>query len=40
MLHGVNAGHVRTTHRESIADPIHVLPTVDPSSARSLGYIL
>jgi len=40
MLHGVNAGDVRTTHRESITDPIHVLPTDSPSSARPPVYIL
>jgi len=33
MLHGVNAGDVRTTHHESITTPIHVLPTDGPSSA-------
>jgi len=33
MLHGVHAGDVRTTHRGSITDPIHVLPTDSPSAA-------
>jgi len=33
MLYGVNTGDVRTTHRESSTDPIHVLPTDSPSSA-------
>jgi len=38
MLLGVNAGDVRTTHRESITDPIHVLRTGSPSSARPPIY--
>ena len=40
MLYGVNEGDVRTTHRESITDPIHVLPTDSPSSGRPPVYIL
>jgi len=39
MLYGVNAGDVRTTHRESITDPIHVLRTVSPSFARPPVYL-
>jgi len=40
MLHGVNTGDIRTTHREYSTDPIHVLPTDSPSSARPPVYIL
>jgi len=40
MLHGVNTGDVRTTHRESRTDPIHIFPTDNPSSARPPVYIL
>jgi len=37
MLHGVNAGDIRATHRESMTDPIHSLPADNPSSAPSAG---
>ena len=40
MLHGVNAGDIRTTNRESITDSIHALPTDGLSPIRPPAYEL
>jgi len=40
MLYGINTGDVHTTHRESITDPIHVLPIDSPSSARPTSLFM